>query len=78
MMKLRSLALGVLAGIALATAASAQLGPGKTITLMVPYPAGGPSDAIARIIAPRLQQVLGQTVPATAAKIAAKGDFRHV
>ena len=62
MMKRRSLVLGLLAGLAMSASAQAQLGPGKTITLMVPYPAGGPSDAIARIIAPRLQQVLGQTV----------------
>jgi tripartite-type tricarboxylate transporter receptor subunit TctC len=42
--------------------ASAQLGPGKTLTLMVPYPAGGPSDAIARNLQPALQKALGQTV----------------
>jgi tripartite-type tricarboxylate transporter receptor subunit TctC len=58
----RRLTFGLLAGLAMTASALAQLGPGKTITLMVPYPAGGPSDAIARIIAPRLQQVLGQTV----------------
>ncbi len=42
--------------------ASAQLGPGRTLTLMVPYPAGGPSDAIARNLQPALQKALGQTV----------------
>lgn len=40
----------------------AQLGPGRTLTLMVPYPAGGLSDAIARNLQPALQKVLGQTV----------------
>ena len=43
-------------------AANAQLGPGRTLTLMVPYPAGGLSDAIARNLQPALQRTLGQTV----------------
>jgi tripartite-type tricarboxylate transporter receptor subunit TctC len=42
--------------------AQAQVGPGKTLTLMVPYPAGGLSDAIARNLQPAIQKVLGQTV----------------
>ncbi len=42
--------------------AFAQLGPGRTMTLMVPYPAGGLSDAIARNLQPALQKILGQTV----------------
>ncbi len=42
--------------------AAAQLGPGRTLTLMVPYPAGGLSDAIARNLQPALQKTLGQTV----------------
>ncbi|PTM51490.1 Bug family tripartite tricarboxylate transporter substrate binding protein [Phreatobacter oligotrophus] len=42
--------------------ANAQLGPGRTLTLMVPYPAGGLSDAIARNLQPAFQRVLGQTV----------------
>jgi tripartite-type tricarboxylate transporter receptor subunit TctC len=35
---------------------------GQTVTLMVPYPPGGPSDAIARNLAPAFQKVMGQTV----------------
>jgi tripartite-type tricarboxylate transporter receptor subunit TctC len=42
--------------------AFAQLGQGRTMTLMVPYPAGGLSDAIARNLQPALQKMLGQTV----------------
>jgi tripartite-type tricarboxylate transporter receptor subunit TctC len=42
--------------------ANAQVGPGRTLTLMVPYPAGGPSDVIARNLQPALQKALGQTV----------------
>ena len=45
-----------LAGLlAVGTTALAQAWPTKPVNLMVPYPAGGPSDAIARIIAPQLQ-----------------------
>ena len=40
----------------------AQGWPSKPVTLMVPYPAGGPSDAIARIFNRPLGQVLGQPV----------------
>jgi len=35
---------------------------GKIITLVVPYAAGGPSDVMARIMAPVLQDILGTTV----------------
>src|SRR4051794_10808065 len=33
-----------------------------TIRLIVPFPAGGSNDVMARIIAPHLEQALGQTV----------------
>jgi tripartite-type tricarboxylate transporter receptor subunit TctC len=45
-----------------ATAALAQTYPNKPVTLMVPYPAGGPSDAIARIFNNVLSKELGQPV----------------
>lgn len=51
------------AGLALATgAALAQAWPTKPVNLMVPYPAGGPSDAIARILNTSLGKELGQQV----------------
>ncbi len=57
----RSLAL--LAGLLLsAGAAIAQTWPTKPVNLMVPYPAGGPSDAIARILFNPLGKELGQQV----------------
>jgi len=39
-----------------------QTYPTKAITWMVPYPAGGPADVIARSIAPRMSRELGQPV----------------
>jgi tripartite-type tricarboxylate transporter receptor subunit TctC len=58
-------------GVALASAltlaalpaqAQSESYPVKPIKIVVPFPPGGTTDAIARIVAPRLQQVLGQTV----------------
>jgi tripartite-type tricarboxylate transporter receptor subunit TctC len=45
-----------------AGSALAQTWPVKPVNLMVPYPAGGPSDAIGRIFATPLGQALGQQV----------------
>ena len=36
--------------------------PSKPVTLIVPYPPGGPVDQLARAIAPRLGEVLGQSI----------------
>jgi tripartite-type tricarboxylate transporter receptor subunit TctC len=57
----RSLAL--MAGMLFSVgAALAQSYPSKQVNLMVPYPAGGPSDAIARIFNTQLGKELGQQV----------------
>ena len=45
-----------------AGAALAQAYPARPVNLMVPYPAGGPSDAIARIFNQQLGKELGQQV----------------
>ncbi|MGJ7541759.1 tripartite tricarboxylate transporter substrate binding protein [Variovorax sp. LT1R16] len=57
---------GLLAAVALAaSAAPAQNGtdyPGKPIKLIVPYPPGGGTDVIARIVQERFQTLMGQPV----------------
>jgi tripartite-type tricarboxylate transporter receptor subunit TctC len=42
--------------------AHAQDYPKRPIKMVVPYPAGGPTDGMARIVSDRLGQVLGQSV----------------
>lgn len=56
---------GVLASALLAGAVGgghAQSFPSRTVRIVVPYPPGGPTDALARIIANEIQGDLGQTV----------------
>lgn len=45
-----------------AGAATAQSYPTKTIRIIVPYAPGGSTDVVFRILAPRLTEILGQTV----------------
>lgn len=54
----------VLAGatLVLALGASAQDYPTRTVTLLVPYAAGGPTDTVARVLAQAMTKPLGQTV----------------
>ena len=42
--------------------AHAQNYPSRPITMIVPYPAGGPSDVVARIMADGMSRNLGQTI----------------
>ncbi|HZH11668.1 MAG TPA: tripartite tricarboxylate transporter substrate binding protein [Microvirga sp.] len=59
----RRAALGLLAGTALfSQAAVAQSYPNHVIKMVVPYPAGGPTDVIARIVAEEMGKDLGQNV----------------
>ena len=56
---LAALLLSCLAGL---SAATAQSYPARTITIVVPFPAGGPTDQLARQLGPRLSAKLGQNV----------------
>ncbi len=59
----RRAALALLLGLALVGPAQAQgTYPDKPIRFVVPYPPGGGTDVIARIVHGRLQAVLGQTI----------------
>jgi tripartite-type tricarboxylate transporter receptor subunit TctC len=47
---------------ALGANASAQDFPVRPITMVVPFPAGGPTDVIARVVAERMRVTLAQPV----------------
>jgi tripartite-type tricarboxylate transporter receptor subunit TctC len=51
-----------LAAVLVAAAAAAQEYPVKPIKLIVPFPAGGPNDIIARAVGQRMAELSGQTV----------------
>src|SRR5258708_6180365 len=60
---------GLLLALAAATACGAAAGtahaqsyPNRPITLVVPFPAGGGNDALARLVAERMSKTLGQQV----------------
>ena len=56
---------GVAAVVAIAVGcldAHAQVYPSRPITMIVPFPAGGPTDTLARILGERMRTSLGQSV----------------
>ena len=59
---MRRLVLAVLATLAFAGSAVAQNFPTRAVTIIVPFSAGGPSDAMARILAERMKITLGESV----------------
>jgi len=61
-MKLLSFAAAFAAALSSLSPAQAQSFPNRQISIVVPYPAGGPTDTIARVLAERMKQSLGQTV----------------
>ena len=56
---LAAIVLTMLAGIA---AVQAQTYPSRSITLIVPFPPGGSTDVVARIMAERMRPLLGQPI----------------
>ncbi|MDP3795865.1 MAG: tripartite tricarboxylate transporter substrate binding protein [Polaromonas sp.] len=60
MKKLLSTLVMGLAAAAIAAGAQAQAWPAKSVSLVVPFPAGGSTDTVARAIGPKLTQSLGQ------------------
>jgi tripartite-type tricarboxylate transporter receptor subunit TctC len=58
----RRAALTALAGLAATRGARAQSFPSRPITIVVPYPAGGPVDVTARLIAQSVGNNLGQPI----------------
>jgi len=59
---MRKLILAALAVLAFGNAAIAQGFPSRAVTIIVPFSAGGPSDAMARILAERMKVTLGEQV----------------
>ena len=59
MKRLLTSALLSLAALGITSPALAQAWPAKPVTLLVPFPPGGSSDAIARLLGNKLQEKLG-------------------
>src|SRR5262245_40669543 len=56
------LAAGATALPAVSQIAQAQSYPARPITVIVPFPAGGPADTVARILSERMRTTLGQPI----------------
>ena len=48
--------------LALTGFANAQIFPDRTLTMVIPFAAGGPTDVLGRVMAQRMGEILGQTV----------------
>ncbi len=60
MRRIGTLAAAFLNLLAVAAPGWAQPYPSRVVTIVVPYPAGGPTDQLARVLAPALSAKLGQ------------------
>jgi tripartite-type tricarboxylate transporter receptor subunit TctC len=58
----RRLLVAVVAGLFGAVSQAQQPWPAKSVTLVVPFAAGGPTDVVARTLAASISKTLGQTV----------------
>src|SRR5712675_1622095 len=64
-MNARLIALALLSGLAMGSAAAqerADVFPTRAIKIVVPFPAGGPSDVLARLIGQKMSEDWGQPV----------------
>jgi len=59
--RIAAVALAVLALFVVAAPLAAQQYPSRTVTIIVPYPAGGPTDQVARVLAQALSDKLKQS-----------------
>jgi tripartite-type tricarboxylate transporter receptor subunit TctC len=57
-----TMAVSAVFALALVAGAQAQTYPSRPITFIVPFPAGGPTDTVGRIMADRMKDALGQTI----------------
>src|SRR6478752_9861705 len=62
MRRLQMVMVAVLLGLGPAGFAAAQNYPARAITMIVPFPAGGATDTLARFLAEKMRGVLGQPV----------------
>jgi tripartite-type tricarboxylate transporter receptor subunit TctC len=62
MLRLAAAVFAIAAAFAPLSAAQAQAYPNKTITIIVPFPAGGTTDILARILGQYMSTALGQPV----------------
>src|SRR5687768_2057919 len=56
------IAVALAAACAAWTNAAAQTYPSRPVTIIVPFPAGGPTDTVARILSDHMKGTLGQPV----------------
>jgi tripartite-type tricarboxylate transporter receptor subunit TctC len=61
-MKPRAIALALAFSVGLGAGAYAQPYPSRPVTIIVPFPAGGPTDTLARILSEPMRKSLGQQV----------------
>src|SRR6202140_119302 len=62
MRKLLAVMLAAMPGLSCPGMAAAQNYPARQITMIVPFPAGGATDTLGRLLAEKMRAILGQTV----------------
>jgi tripartite-type tricarboxylate transporter receptor subunit TctC len=58
----RNFLIALLASLLTASFAAAQTYPSRAVTIVVPFPPGGPTDALGRLVGERMSRSLGQSV----------------